>query len=243
MLKRKYWIITRFNYGLYHTRSDIDAAKWMDDRLVLFENFAARSMHNQIDKDFTWLLLFDEATSGKYIKKVEKLVSGLNVKYEFINSDAFQGKKYGERTSISLELVKKIQEVICKESLTSIQMRFDNDDAYSPETIQIIKNKLAAVRPRMVVEFRYGYIYDMVNNKMYEAEHNNGSPWIAILVNNSTGETVYDSIHQRYNRSEQIMSYRSWMMVVHGNNVSNAVIRQMNPKEVNVQAAIERMGL
>lgn len=237
MLKRKHWIITRFNVGLYQ-RPIEEVYLWMDKRLELFRKFTVPSLKNQTCKDFEWLLILDEKTDKTYIGLINMICSGMNYRIETISD--FGCKKFGERTSIGGVLSECIRKVIINESKNSIQTRMDNDDAYSKNMVEYIQKDLVGVRPRAVVDYFNGYIFDSVNNKMYEAEHYEGSPWISLFSDNSTGETVYDNIHYKYRRGviKNTRKFKAWMMVVHGGNVSNKLIDRMAPKEVDCRKVL-----
>lgn len=243
MVKRKHWIITRFNYGLYKKRTPQAADEWMRKRIPLFERYTVESMFNQTVKNFEWLILIDNATNRKHVLVIEKIVRGLPARIELVDGEKFIGKRYGEHTSVGGELSATIRKIICGESKVSIQTRLDNDDAYAPRTVEILQRRIETLKPRVAIEFKHGYIYDRCADVAYEAEHPNGSPWVSILVNNDTGETVYDGVHQKYRESLQITNYRSWMMVIHGGNVSNKVIDLMHPQPVAVSAAMAEMRI
>lgn len=243
MLKRKHWVITRFNYGLYKKRTGEAADEWMQKRMPIFEYYTVASMLNQTVKDFEWLILVDSATSRKHVITIRHLVQDLRARVELIDGEKFIGKRYGEHTSIGGELSAMIRKIIVPQSRWSIQTRLDNDDAYAPNTIALLQEHLCERRERSVVEFEKGFIYDKRTDSAYLARHKNGSPWVTILVDNDTQETVYDGVHQKYRDSVLLPNYRSWMMVVHGDNVSNDLIESMQPRPVAVWKAFEEMGL
>ena len=69
-----HYILTRFNLKLWRedrlhqsTRSEA----WLEKRFQLFETYCLPSICNQVFKDFTWIVLFDESTPDIYQKKIE----------------------------------------------------------------------------------------------------------------------------------------------------------------------------
>lgn len=69
-----HFILTRFNLPLWkydkHNHR-IDAAKWIEERLSLFETYCLPSVASQSCKDFTWVLLCDENTPEKYRERIK----------------------------------------------------------------------------------------------------------------------------------------------------------------------------
>jgi hypothetical protein len=72
----KHFIITRFNLRLYSrdkrrqpTRTD----EWLGRRFDIFETFCLPSIAAQSDKNFTWLVLFDDSTPENYRRRIEDL--------------------------------------------------------------------------------------------------------------------------------------------------------------------------
>lgn len=234
MIKRKHWIITRFNVGLYSLRTRENMKIWMSSRLNLFENYTAPSVQNQINKDFEWLLLTDEFTEDVYLNRISSACSGL--RYRIVPVKGFKCKKYGERLSVGGVMADTIRNTVCGESKISIQTRLDSDDFISPFAVSIIQKTLNLMKPRTILDFRYGYVYDFVDQNLYEADHAEGSPYITGVFYNNTRETIYDNIHLKYRGNDMIYnkSDRIWIMILHGMNVSNKLIKAMHPVQTDM---------
>ena len=122
MKKYKHYILTRFNLGVYdidNAYADIvgDAEKWMQHRIDLFESTAFPSMMSQVNKNFTWLIAFDERTPKKVIQKYD-YCNNIEVCY-------IQPHLYLRTLDPSHEWL--------------ITTRFDNDDIFNPTFIDIIQ--------------------------------------------------------------------------------------------------------
>jgi len=66
-MKLQHIVWTNFNLNLRNNQKEKDKAKWMNERLRIFETYYVPSVQNQTCKDFTWIVFFDEQIQARDI--------------------------------------------------------------------------------------------------------------------------------------------------------------------------------
>ena len=73
----QHFVITRFNLRTAYSGTDrhgkpVLGPSWMHERIELFERYCLPSMVHQVNQNFTWLVLLDEATDPESAARGER---------------------------------------------------------------------------------------------------------------------------------------------------------------------------
>ena len=227
----KHYLITRFNlrnpdWDVTKNNESLLTDDWMDDRMWLFENFCFPSVTAQTNKNFTWLLFFDESTSEKYRTFISRLISGKDhIKVFFIaGMPAF----YPE-----------IQKFIASDSLNTshlITSRIDNDDSISKHFINVVQAKFNA-QDYQAIDVIKGYSLQIKPVIMLGKKEHVFNPFISLIEKNDNPKTVWFSDHNMWKketRITQIKDKRLWMSIIHEKNKVNEFDGYDNVKWENI---------
>lgn len=245
----KYWIVFRYNIGVYFTRGD-KAQEWMDDRYVLFTKYTLPSLKRQTDTNFTIALLFDVDTPKKEIAKIVVNVDFCECRtYRIHWPEGFfpvpskgvvtnrQLLKYSEKFVMFMDFSEFIAD-IRSSSEYSIQTRLDNDDALMPGAIERIK---AAVvdNSTCAIDILGGYMVDTINRRAYESHHPFGTPFISLYQNNADKiKCIYDQMHHKVGKMFSKICIEEpplWIMIIHNNNTTNRIVDSLIRREINYE--------
>ena len=74
----KHYLITRFNlrkpdWSVDKKNVAVLTDQWHDNRFEIFADYCFHSVKNQSNKNFEWLVFFDETTSSKYRQIIDSL--------------------------------------------------------------------------------------------------------------------------------------------------------------------------
>ena len=141
-MRYSHFIITRFNlrnnspaWSRDKTGRTVLTDEWMDKRMELFMNFCMPSVINQSNKNFLWLIYFDETTDNG----IRNIISELQAKYQgfmhFFFADGYMDflKRYGKDV---LSFCDQGQDHV-------ITTRLDNDDIIHKDFVKKIQESYA----------------------------------------------------------------------------------------------------
>jgi hypothetical protein len=214
-LTMKHFIITPFYVRRHFTAKTgkieelLAPPEWLDDRLRLFEDYCLPSIVGQSNKNFDWLIYFDQSTPAKYLDRVASLTS-----------------KYG---NISIKLCAFWEATTLIEQVTSrleartkwvITTRLDNDDGLHGDFVSMLHS--AARQQTEFLNFPRGIIW--YAGKCYLYKHPSNA--FLSMVEPAEGlRTVWSAgAHSQAARIapvRQLQETPAFLQVVHGKNVSN----------------------
>jgi hypothetical protein len=217
----RHYILTRFNAGLYNRAAQRELApdEWMEHRFALFTCITLPSIAGQSCRNFTWLVLVDERTPERYLRRFEAMdCSMLRLVYTGRGRGSwFQGIEPGAHDLITT--------------------RIDNDDAFHVDTVQAIQDAWRAeARQRSkpwAIVLPFGLIYDLSDRKGWIMEYwFNNCP---TLVEDAQGAATiwqwqHDCIPARVGKCH-ITDKPYWLQTVHGHNLRN-VVDSTNPLRI-----------
>lgn len=133
----KHYILTRFNLGVYSENNPYadtvgNPSVWMKHRTELFERYCLPSVLGQTNMNFTWIMAFDENTPYEYTRRYDYIE---NVKIVY------------EQPHIWLRREHRQAEWL-------ITSRFDNDDIYSPEFVNMIQSAFDEKTEILDIDYR-----------------------------------------------------------------------------------------
>lgn len=213
-----HFLITRFNlrnpsWGLTKNNEPILDEKWMEERMVLFENYCLSSIVNQTNSDFKWLLFFDSTTSDFYKSKIAELlqpfghfiplyIDGMALFHESLNT-------YIKKNSNTVPFL-----------ITSM---IDNDDCLHKNYIQEVQNQFAK-QDFLAIDFINGYTLQIEPEIILGKKDHIFNPFISLIEKNENPKTVWFYDHHIWKKESRIKSIygkRMWMSVIHGKNKVN----------------------
>ena len=228
----KHYLITRFNlrnpdWDVTKNNESLLTDDWMDDRMWLFENFCFPSVMAQTNKNFVWLLYFDQSTSEKYKQFISRLISGRdNIKVFFID---------GMRA-----FYPEIQKFITSDAVNAthlITSRIDNDDSISKYFIDVVQGKFNA-QDYQAIDVIKGYSLQIKPVMMLGKKEHVFNPFISLIERNDTPKTVWFSDHNMWKKETRIMQIkdqRLWMSIIHEKNKVNEFDGYDNIKWENIR--------
>ena len=218
-MEYEHFILTKFNIVSPTWTKDkknkiILDNNWLDHRFDLFKAFCLKSMLNQSNKNFKWLIYFCENTDKKYIKEIENINNNkINIIPKFVI----------DMHDLYSNLVSHIAENINKKTHYLITTRLDNDDLLGKEAIQGIQNRFNYQRYEFF-NMNKGLMYD-INNRLLFEKYQLSNPFISLFEKYSENiTTVWCGEHGKLFEQGKIINDSSdyqWMQIVHSRNLSN----------------------
>jgi len=211
----QHFVITRFNLKIsggfttdksgVATRSD----DWLNHRFDLFEQYCLPSLGGQTNKDFTWLLFFDEETPNEYKSRIEsalKICPQIQVCY-------IKG----------INILPVLNSYITDDTDVLITTRIDNDDAFREDALEVIRGQVNKTSKKLCINLRFGYSYDGDQAEVFSQKYN---PFSSLIEYKSDSDfvTIFGVGHGKIHhlaKVKQIKTGPHWLMVVHDRNVAN----------------------
>jgi hypothetical protein len=222
----RHFIITRFNLRTDvfsttreggHTLTD----PWYSHRFELFQDICCRSVMNQKNKSFKWLVCFDTTTPEKWLPVVKKIEMDIPM-FRTIFCDGWNDQVNVVRSFIADTLDASTTHII-----TTL---LDNDDAISDSFTEEIGNAFKNPREKTIVDCINGYMFEIEPRKVLRKATNiRYGSFLSIIEPSSDYVTIlsgrlYDWRDRKL--SEIVIKDKYlWLQVVHANNVSNRMHR------------------
>lgn len=166
-MKTAYYILTRFNTGLYsaHRKGKrygrmLTRDQWMQQRMQLFCNICVPSIKAQTCQDFVWLLAVDPRTPRNYIVMIKEVLKG--IPYILLNNTLSHARK-GDATVHFKQHVK--ERVIVDTPDYLITTRLDNDDALNKNFVAKVREHLIG-KETQILDFPIGWSLSWIHKKI-----------------------------------------------------------------------------
>jgi uncharacterized protein (UPF0297 family) len=205
-LKNPDWNVTKNNEALLDDT-------WMDERLVLFEKFCYPSVVAQHNKNFKWLLFFDESTPDKYRKRIENIIS----KNEFIIPFYIDGMAKFQDSILDFLALK------ANDKPYLITSRIDNDDCIHVDFIAEVQKQFAK-QDFLAIDQIAGYTLQIEPNYILGKKDHIFNPFISLIERNENPKTVWHYVHTMWKKETRIVHLsekRLWLSIIHGKNKVN----------------------
>jgi hypothetical protein len=214
----RHFLITRVNIG-YLDRiypDGINPEIWLYKRITIFKEYCFPSIINQTNKNFTWLLYFDERTPNPILRELK----------EFFNESPFIIIKTMEGSFGNLKTVlkKDIMDLLTDEKFI-ITSRVDTDDMLNKFYIEKVQSFFNCQK-YVSINFSKGLVYD-TSTGLIGATIQKSNAFISLIekIESRSPKTVYYKLHREYlNDTERLEIKNSdymWVVSVHGLNVSS----------------------
>lgn len=215
-------LITRFNVPWVNGVSPDE--NWLNQRMEIFLKYCLTGVKSQTVNNFTWFIYIDVLTPEWALSQLENNVP---VNTHLIKVHTFEQMK----KQVSTDLITLNQQ----KSDYIITSRLDNDDAISPEYIQLIQKNFKKKHGEFI-NFYQGLCYN-IKKQMFSTYTYKNSPFLSKIecVNNGI-TSILD--HDHVETLAQIqLNGNHWVQIIHGQNVSNGlrgkIIRAANLKKQN----------
>lgn len=215
----KHFLITRFNLRMsnWHATKSNQAIldeDWHLERFDLFEKYCLPSVINQSNKNFTWVIFFDNSTPPRFKTKADELMN----QYAAFLPVFIDG---GDALTSSLKSI--IKEALKGDDNFVITSRLDNDDSLHRDFIKTIQEK-ATDTQKCIVDPQQGYRMNM-NGEVIKVKKKFG-PFISLIEPTLNFETVISKAHGDWKHfpknGVKIIEQPLWLQTIHSKNMVNA---------------------
>lgn len=226
----KHFVITRFNCVLprfkdrwpdkYNKRLD---KNYLNQRFAIFEKYTYKSIICQSNKNFEWIILFDDKTSDEYLKRVKcgeedfaitpLLISEEDNAIECLDDYIFNNTKYVDYY---------------------ITSRVDNDDMYSSDYIETVQKFCSENgNNEYFISFPYGLQYDLDKDELreYIRKDNHFTTHFSGKKDGNLYGNIMNINHTKlYDIGAEIKTINTdnpmWLEIIHESNCSNRKITE-----------------
>jgi len=208
-------ILTRFNVRWEDNPNTpsigIDPG-WLSERFDLFERYCLPSVLAQTERNFDWLLFFNEKTPAAYADRIR----ALNLNHPFIVP------VFCEALPLA-EVQQAVRQVAGGKTDWLLTSRLDNDDGIHPEFVATLQ-QAQSFQQAEVLNYPYGVIF-RAGHTYRRRDLSNA--FISLSEPASEGQTVFSIPRHVYARDSypvrQLPENPMWLQVIHQSNVSNRV--------------------
>ena len=211
-------LITRFNlknsdWKFTKNNDNLLDDKWMTERMELFQNFCLPSAVNQTNKNFKWLIYFDNSTSDFFKNEIQKIIQNhSNILVFYIEG----------MPEFNSSILKYISENT-KDKPYLITSRIDNDDCIHKDFINEVQQKFNN-QDFMAFDFIKGYTLQVEPKILLGKKEHIFNPFISLIEKNENPKTVWHYVHNMWKkepRVTQVTDKRIWMSIIHKKNKVN----------------------
>ncbi len=212
----KHFLITRFNlkkadWSTNKNNVAVLTDEWHKNRFDLFTNYCFPSVKNQNNKNFEWLVYFDNSTPEMY----KEIISSLQNKMANFSPIFIDGMT---------SFLPSVKSYISKhEEKYIITSGLDNDDCISKYYIEQIQNTFNK-QDFMAIDFIDGYTLQIAPTIKLGKKLHQYNPFISLIEKNINPKTVCDISHRLWKKEKrilQIKNNRIWSSVIHQENKVN----------------------
>ncbi len=216
----QYFILTRFNLKKSDWQKDKNSQvvldeKWLKDRIELFTKFCLPSVLGQTDKNFKWIVFFQQ-DPGLEIKSLLEILE----EYEFIEPIFVNGFQ-----EFQTQLSFYISERLGEDTQWILTSRLDNDDALNKNYVAEIKKASKNLKHQTIVYFPNGLFLDLGKKNRLAASHYPFNQFLNLLEEVQMGaiQTVLSRAHDSWGdfSVKELAHDDSWLQITHSSNMAN----------------------
>lgn len=220
MVNYKHFVITLFNLRRVwltdKNNNNTDTKKWLDGRFELFDKYCFSSLSNQINKNFIWLCLFDEATPAEYIQRIKEYESRCPQMIPcYFSSQDME------------DWVCRLKDIISgyvSDEEYIITTNVDNDDMIHLNMVNRIQQEFQKRREIGVYSMLYGYQYFISNHLLLRMYYPHSHFLSLVERSSSEFSTIKGHSHgemRKLFKRVDIEDEPYWIECVHTTNVNN----------------------
>ncbi len=208
-------ILTRFNVRWEDNPNTpsigVDPA-WLSERFDLFERYCLPSVLAQTERNFDWLLFFNEKTPTAYVDRIR----ALNLEHPFIVPVFCDSLPLAE-------VQEAVREVAGGGADWLLTSRLDNDDGIHPDFVATLQ-QAQSFQQAEVLNYPYGVIFRA--GRAYR-RRDLSNAFISLSEPASESKTVFSIPRHVYASDSypvrQMAVDPRWLQVIHESNISNRV--------------------
>lgn len=214
-------ITTRFNVPTSVWTETRDGTKplseeWLKDRFEIFQKYCLPSFKNQSNKNFIWLVFFDENTPEKYKQEIE------NIQKEF---SLFQPIFVQDFEELQRKALQIIPTFFSDDTQFLISTDLDNDDLLHREFIDTVQQKFEP-KNDLVIDLKRGLqLTKSEEGKAYiNVFYMVANPFVSLVENKNSFGTVMKEEHLKYRNYSNYTFYDlepRFIQYIHSNNLLN----------------------
>lgn len=230
-MKYKHYLVTRFNlrvhYGCKLRNPEnnpmlrIFDEDYLEERFNIFEKYTLPSIKNQINQNFTWIVLFHKNTPNAFIKRINELKKI----YEFDDYYFDDGEEF---TSLNFCTKNDDYDFF-------ITSRVDNDDMLEKTFIKRIQDFADNNLRKCIISFPHGEKLDLRTNKKYHYIRKD-NPFCSLISHKGTSILRYNHSKILENNNDVIFfetEHPMWTATIHESNVNNQIEKNDIKHEIN----------
>ncbi|UMY65467.1 MULTISPECIES: glycosyltransferase [unclassified Flavobacterium] len=211
-----HFLITRFNlrnpkWELTKNRETLLTDQWMTERLALFANFCLPSVAAQSNKDFRWLLFFDDTTAPAFRQQMAEMTAP----HPFIEIHYIAGMA---------AFYDSIAQLVGRsEKPYLITSRLDNDDCIHRDFIAEVQQQFDR-QDYLAIDVHKGYSLQVEPVMMLGKKEHVFNPFISLIEKNEQPRTVWANDHNHWKKESRVRPLthrRLWMSIIHEKNKVN----------------------
>lgn len=211
-------LITRFNlknpeWKFTKNNGTLLDDQWMMERMELFKNYCLPSVINQSNKNFKWLIYFDNTTSEQFKREISLLTDHVqNIEVLYIDGmPAFN------------DSIKNYVSQFANSEPYIITSRIDNDDCININFINEVQ-KTFKKQDFLAVDFYKGYTLQTSPKMILGKKDHIFNPFISLIEKNENPKTVWHYAHNMWKKEPRVIhvnNKRIWMSIIHEKNKVN----------------------
>lgn len=218
-MKFEHFIMTHFNVKFKWSKKGRQPSsqkppdkEWMKHRVELFDKFCYPSIINQTNKNFKWLIFFDEdATDKKLFNKYDKCIK------IFLKDYNIWSYKIAS---------KEIKKLLHKNTEWILTTRFDCDDAFNKNHVDIIQKRFS--EREMLLNPTLGITYNVNNNIARSFRYVCSNSFLTIVEKyKETLKTCFYVNHPQMRNYFKLMQMETkfplWLQTIHNKNLGNTM--------------------
>lgn len=217
----KHIISTRFNVPTEIWKTTREGKKplsdeWLEDRFEIFRKYCLPSFKNQSQKNFVWLVFFDNQTPEKYRKTITE-IQGECEQFHPVFVQDFQ--------EMSTKLLEIIPQYFDHKTEYVITSDIDNDDMIHQSFVAEVQKNFKPIH-HLVIDLRLGLQLTKVNGKkaIVNYYYQVANPFVSLVEKISDFKTVTKEKHLDYrNYPDSVIEDKTPLFIqfIHENNLMN----------------------
>ena len=214
----KHVILTRFNLATPGREQAIrNQPGWLEHRFQLFERFCLPTIAAQTNKNFLWVIFFDQETPEEFKNRIEHL-RHVQEFYPYYTG-LFPSDGWGDA----------IRDVLGAQNPQThlLTTRLDNDDGLAFDFVDRLHNsvfEIDTIATPIALNFACGFV--LARNKLYAHRHKSNAFASLLEPFDEQLRTISTIPHmdlEKHVALRQIEGSGAWLQVIHETNVSNKI--------------------
>ena len=207
----KHFLLTRWNLpgSLHHSSLElVSDPRWQARRRELFERYCLPSVERQTAPDFTWLLV-----------AFTKIMTQADLEWFRSQDDRLRIIAVEEPGSSGVPEAREAVTRLSAQDDWIITTRLDSDDVLHRDHLRKVRVDYSG--HRKVVEFKHGFYYDVMRDKLRHVEEMQNA-FVSVLEPAQGARTAWGWPHHKIGEENEILylDEPGWVALVHDQNTT-----------------------